>query len=138
MLWGFPPSPAVLGTEGENNMNVLYSVVFPVLCLFFMSYVLYLVYKGRLSLKYSLLWLALSIAMLLICLFSKQVGDFTYLLGFKVFSNFVFVAGLCFLLIITLALSSIASKQAVAIKTLTQRLALAEKRLEELESASVS
>lgn len=119
-------------------MNVLYSVVFPVLCLFFMAYVLYLVYKGRLSLKYSLLWLALSIAMLLICLFSKQVGDFTYLLGFKVFSNFVFVAGLCFLLIITLALSSIASKQAVAIKTLTQRLALAEKRLEELESDNVS
>lgn len=115
-------------------MYLLYNVVFPILCLLFMTYVIWLVSKGRLSLKYSLLWLALSIAMLLICLFSKQVGDFTYLLGFKVFSNFVFVVGLCFLLIVTLALSSIASKQAVAIKTLTQRLALAEKRIEELES----
>lgn len=115
-------------------MNALYNVVFPILCLLFMIYVIWLVSKGRLSLKYSLLWLALSMAMLLICLFSKQVGDFTYLLGFKVFSNFVFVVGLCFLLIVTLALSSIASKQAVAIKTLTQRLALAEKRIEELES----
>ena len=115
-------------------MNVLYNIVFPILCLVFMAYVIYLVYRGRLSLKYSLLWFGLSIAMLLICLFSKQIGDFTYLLGFKVFSNFVFVVGLCFLLIVTLALSSIASKQAVAIKTLTQRLALAEKRIEELEN----
>lgn len=117
-------------------MNVLYNVVFPILCLLFMAYVIRLVSKGRLSLKYSLLWLGLSVAMLLICLFSKQVGDLTYLLGFKVFSNFVFVVGLCFLLIVTLALSSIASKQAEAIKTLTQRLALAEKRIEELESAT--
>lgn len=118
---------------------MLYNVIFPLLCLAFMAYVLRLVSKGRLTLKYSLLWLALSVAMLLICLFSKQVGDFTYLLGFKVFSNFVFVAGLCFLLIITLALSSIVSKQASAIKTLTQRLALAEKQIEELrESSSAS
>lgn len=120
-------------------MNMLYNIIFPLLCLAFMAYVLRLVSKGRLTLKYSLLWLALSVAMLLICLFSKQVGDFTYLLGFKVFSNFVFVAGLCFLLIITLALSSIVSKQASAIKTLTQRLALAEKQIEELrESSSAS
>lgn len=120
-------------------MNMLYNVIFPLLCLAFMAYVLRLVSKGRLTLKYSLLWLALSVTMLLICLFSKQVGDFTYLLGFKVFSNFVFVAGLCFLLIITLALSSIVSKQASAIKTLTQRLALAEKQIEELhESSSAS
>lgn len=120
-------------------MNMLYNVIFPLLCLAFMAYVLRLVSKGRLTLKYSLLWLALSVVMLLICLFSKQVGDFTYLLGFKVFSNFVFVAGLCFLLIITLALSSIVSKQASAIKTLTQRLALAEKQIEELrESSSAS
>lgn len=120
-------------------MNMLYNVIFPLLCLAFMAYVLRLVSKGRLTLKYSLLWLALSVAMLLICLFSKQVGDFTYLLGFKVFSNFVFVAGLCFLLIITLALSSIVSKQASTIMTLTQRLALAEKQIEELrESSSAS
>lgn len=120
-------------------MNMLYNVIFPLLCLAFMAYVLRLVSKGRLTLKYSLLWLVLSVAMLLICLFSKQVGDFTYLLGFKVFSNFVFVAGLCFLLIITLALSSIVSKQASAIKTLTQRLALAEKQIEKLrESSSAS
>ncbi|MBM6817618.1 DUF2304 domain-containing protein [Olsenella uli] len=118
---------------------MLYNIIFPLLCLAFMAYVLRLVSKGRLTLKYSLLWLVLSVAMLLICLFSKQVGDFTYLLGFKVFSNFVFVAGLCFLLIITLALSSIVSKQASAIKTLTQRLALAEKQIEELrESSSAS
>lgn len=114
-------------------MNILYNVVFPVLCLLFMAGVLRLVYKGRLSLRYSLLWLALSVAMLFICLFSKQVGDFTYLLGFKVFSNFVFVVGLCFLLIVALALSSIVSRQSEAIKSLTQRLALAEKRIEELE-----
>ena len=43
-------------------MNLLYSVVFPALCVVFMLYVLYLVSKGRLNLKYSLLWLGLSIA----------------------------------------------------------------------------
>lgn len=114
-------------------MNLLYSVVFPALCVIFMLYVLYLVSKGRLNLKYSLLWLGLSIAMILICLFSKQVGDITYMLGFRVFSNFVFVAGLCFLLIVCLALSSIVSRQADAIRLLTQKLALVEKRVEDLE-----
>lgn len=117
-------------------MNLLYSVAFPLLCVLFMVYVIRLVYKGRLTLKYSLLWLALSVAMILICLFNKPVGDFVNLLGFQVFSNFVFVVGLCFLLIVSLALSSIVSKQAAAIKTLTQRLALAEKEIEELKKLS--
>lgn len=112
-------------------MNVLYNVVFPALCLLFMAYVLFLVSKGRLNLKYSLLWLGLSLAMIIICLFSKQIGDVTYMLGFQVFSNFVFVVGLCFLLIVSLALSSIASRQADAIRLLTQRLALVEKELED-------
>lgn len=116
-------------------MSALYNVVFPLLCLAFMAYVFYLVSKRRLTLRYSLLWLALSVAMLFICLFSRQVGELASLMGFQVFSNFVFVVGLCFLLIISLALSSIVSKQAGAIKTLTQRLALAEKSLEELKLA---
>jgi len=53
-------------------------------------------------------------------------------MGFATPSNFIFVLGFVFVILIMLSLSLIASKQADAIKNLTQRVALLEKDIESI------
>ncbi|WP_324248894.1 DUF2304 domain-containing protein [Eggerthella lenta] len=85
-------------------------IVAIVLCVAFFAYVVHLVARERLLLKYSLLWMALTIAILLCALFPQPLYSISSLLGFETPSNFIFFIGLFFLLAISLSLSSIASK----------------------------
>ncbi len=101
-----------------------------VVCLLMFIYVLSLVKKERLLLRYSLLWLALALVLILCALFPGPVFEVAKLFGFATASNFIFVVGFVFLLLICLSLSSVISKQTVSIKNLTQRIALLEKELE--------
>ena len=100
-------------------------IVAIVLCVAFFAYVVHLVARERLLLKYSLLW----IAILLCALFPQPLYSISSLLGFETPSNFIFFIGLFFLLAISLSLSSIASKQAIMIKNLVQEQALLAKKL---------
>ncbi len=93
-------------------------------------YVLSLVKKEKLMLRYSLLWLALAFVMILCAIFPGPVFEVARLFGFLTASNFIFVVGFVFLLLIALSLSSVISKQTTSIKNLTQRIALLEKELE--------
>ena len=104
-------------------------IVALVLCVAFFAYVVHLVARERLLLKYSLLWMALTIAILLCALFPQPLYSISSLLGFETPSNFIFFIGLFFLLAISLSLSSIASKQAIMIKNLVQEQALLAKKL---------
>lgn len=94
------------------------------ICLIFLVYIVYLVKRKKLLLKYSLLWLALSVVAGLCALFPGPLFSLAVLLGFETASNFIFVIGFFFLLAICLSLSVIASRQTEYIKTLVQDLAL--------------
>ncbi|HIR91272.1 MAG TPA: DUF2304 domain-containing protein [Candidatus Limicola stercorigallinarum] len=107
------------------------SVVFCVLLLLF---IVRLVARERLQLKYSLLWLMLGILLLAAALFPDTIFALSERLGFETPSNFIFFVGLFCLLAIALSLSVIVSKQALMIKNLTQRLALVDYELRELRS----
>lgn len=110
-------------------MNIVSQVTIVTLCVAFLIYVIHLVVKGRLLLKYSLIWMFLA-AVILFCAFCPYpVSAISHCLGFDVTSNFVFFVGMAFLLSFCLALSVIASKQSMSIKQLTQRLAIIEKEL---------
>ncbi len=100
-------------------------------CLLMLVYVFSLVKKEKLLLRYSLLWLALAVVLMLCAIFPGPVFDVAKLFGFATASNFIFVLGFVFLLLICLSLSSVISKQTVSIKNLTQRIALLEKELNE-------
>ena len=82
--------------------------------------------KGRLLLKYSLLWLGLALIACLCAIFPAPLFSFVHLLGFNVASNFVFFVALFFFMVIALSLSIIVSKQQTRTKTLVQELALLE------------
>ena len=82
--------------------------------------------KDRLQLKYSLLWLAFGSVVLVLSLIPGPLFALARILGFETASNFIFFTGFIFLILIALSLSAIVSKQAIAIKNLTQRIALIE------------
>lgn len=111
---------------------IILQVVAVVLCFAFLLYVAHLVARERLLLKYSLLWMVLTAVILLCAIFPQPLYGFAHLFGFENPSNFIFFIGLFFLLAIALSLSSIASKQAIAIKNLVQEQALLAKKIDEL------
>lgn len=111
-------------------MVVLRTIVV-VACIIFMLMVCQQVSKGRLLLRYSLLWLTLAIVTILVSIFPDPVYSLARLFGFDTPSNFIFFAALFFLLAICLSLSVVVSKQSIRIKNLIQNQALLEKRLEQ-------
>lgn len=97
-----------------------------VVCLAFFLYVIYEVKKGQLLLRYSLLWLLLSLFTLVFSVFPEPVYCLAKIFGFEMASNFVFFVGLFFVIAIVLSLTIIVSKQSIMIKNLTQQIALNE------------
>lgn len=107
-----------------------------VLSLAFIIFIVVLVSRSRLMLKYSLLWLALSTIVLICAIFPQPLFALSTLLGFQTSSNFIFLMGIFFLLAIMLSLSVIVSKQAARIKTLVQEVALLKNEQERGSSAN--
>lgn len=113
-------------------MSVL-SIAVIVFSIAFMVSVCWQVAKGRLLLRYSLLWIFLGLAALLCAIFPEPIFKLAYFLGFNVASNFVLFVAIFFLLAICLSLSVIVSKQQMKLKDLVQRLAIMEKGIRKRE-----
>lgn len=100
--------------------------------LYFME-IINLLKKKRLNLKYSLLWLAVGVLMILFIIFPQIIVAFSNLLHFQSSMNALYILLIGFLVIICVALTSIVSKQNGHIKRLTQNAALLEDRIRKLE-----
>ena len=107
-------------------MPIVLRTTIIIACSLLLVYVVYLVRRERLQLKYSLLWLVMASILLLVSLFPEPLFGLAGFFGFAASSNFIFAAGFVFLLVICLALTSIVSKQTVSIKNLAQRIAILE------------
>lgn len=114
-------------------MNTILRIVLIVSCLLFLAFVLVNVSRKRLLLRYSLLWLALALVVLVFALFPNIIVGISITLGFITPSNFVFALALLFLLAIALSQSVALSSQSRKIVNLSQELALAKKDAEERE-----
>lgn len=89
--------------------------------------------KKSLSLPYALLWLFSGLVMLVFTVFPGLLDGFTRLLGFQVASNALFALLFFCVLLILMFLTSVNSRHAESLKSLTQEMARLEKRLRELE-----
>ena len=89
--------------------------------------------KGKMNLKYSLVWFLTGLVLLICAIFPGIIRSFAELIGVYSEVNVVFFLGVCFLLIIILSLTSIVSLQSERIRALTQTQALLEKRVRALE-----
>ena len=70
------------------------------------------------SLKYSLIWFLSGVILLICAIFPQVIRFFTQLMGVYSEANAVFFIGVCFLILIGLSLTSIASGQSERIRTL--------------------
>lgn len=99
-------------------------------------FVLILIFlKNRaLTLKYTLLWILAGIVMLIMTLFPHLLFRLTDILGIQSGMNGLYIVCIAFIIAILMALTSIVSKQKNKIKTLTQEIAILEKRIRDIEN----
>lgn len=107
-------------------MSIALRIALAILTLIFVVNVFLQVKKGKLLLKYSLLWLFLSLLLLLCLLFPNLIYRLSTLIGFGVPSNFLFFCTVIVLFAIVLSLSIAISRLLLSVKNLTQRLAILE------------
>ena len=89
--------------------------------------------RGLMSVKYSLLWLALAVGLVIFALFPYVVYVLRDLLDIQMPVNLVFFLMFCYVLVVLLSLSIAISQLAEKCKRLTQANAILEKRGRDLE-----
>ena len=114
-------------------MTTVFRIILLVCVLVYLLVILALMRRGRMSLKYSLIWFLSGVILLICAIFPQVISFFTRLMGIYSDTNDVFFIGVCFLVLIVLSLTSIASGQSERIRTLVQTQAILEKRVRDLE-----
>ncbi|MFR8664889.1 MAG: DUF2304 domain-containing protein [Ruthenibacterium sp.] len=101
----------------------------------FLVVILWLLKKGRLTVRYSIIWLMAGGALLVFAVFPYIVLVLRDWLNIEMPVNVIFTLVLAFVLLLLLSLSTIVSGFAEKLKRLAQENALLEKRVRELEQA---
>lgn len=114
-------------------LSDVFRVILLVGVLIYLLIIMLLMRKGKMNLKYSLVWLLSGVVMLVCAAFPIVVHQVAKLFGVYSDVNIVFFVGVCFLLVIILSLTSIVSLLSDRLRSLTQTQALLEKRVRELE-----
>lgn len=105
-------------------MDITLRLVLLVISILFLTYVLFRVRRGKYLLKYSLVWIFLSLIGVISSIFPDWIYFVAALLGFGVASNFVYFALMLFLLVVNLILCGVLSKQEAVIKAMVQELSI--------------
>ena len=87
------------------------------------------------SLKYTLLWIVAGLAMAAMVAFPDFLSYIVNKLGIVSNMNGLFILCIAFIIIILMSITSIVSRQTNKIRSLTQSLALLEKRIRDLENS---
>jgi hypothetical protein len=95
------------------------------------SIVILLLSRFKLREKYMAIWIGLSVFVFLFGVFYKQIDNFVQFLGFKVYSNFVFLFfGICIgMLVFQLSLNI--SRQEDKIQTMAEELSIIKMKISE-------
>jgi hypothetical protein len=95
--------------------------------------VIELIRSGRLRERYALLWLATATVILVFGLWRDLLNQLASALGIAYPPNALFVLSIAFMLLLLLHYSTVISKLSDRTTTLTQRIAILEERIRELE-----
>lgn len=95
--------------------------------------ILYFLKQKALNLKYTLLWLVAGAVMGILVVVPELLTWIIHLFGIQDNMNGLFLFCIGFIILILLSLTSIASRQNRKIRTLTQELAILDKRVRDLE-----
>ena len=110
------------------------TLIIAVICYFFV--ILYFLKQKALNLKYTLLWLVAGVVMGILIVVPELLVKIIRIFGIQDNMNGLFIFAIGFIIMILLSLTSIASRQNRKIRTLTQELAILDRRVRELEKRS--
>ncbi len=116
-------------------MDTRLQIIIAVLIIMGVIYIVNLIRKNRLELKYALSWFAVAAIVLVLDCFPTLMETLSELLGIASPVNMIFFMGFLFSLLIILTLTVAVSIAAGSVKRLNQKIALLEKRLEKLEDS---
>lgn len=105
--------------------------------IFYFILILIFLKNRALTLKYTLLWILAGIVMLVMTIFPHLLFEITGLLGIQSGMNGLYIICIAFIIAILMALTSIVSKQKSKLKTLTQEMAILEKRVRDIEKSNM-
>ena len=97
-----------------------------------------LIRRGRLREQYALLWLGTATVILVFGLWRDGLNELAAALGIAYPPNALFVLALAFMLLLLLHYSTVISRLSDRTTTLTQRIAILEQQLRELEDSDPS
>lgn len=99
-------------------------LLFTFFCLFIFSLLFFLLKKGKINIKYSLVWFGLFGLMFLFLIVPNFLSSVKNIIGFKVESNMIFSLFIIVLVFISIALTVIVSKQDKKIRLLIQEISI--------------
>jgi hypothetical protein len=108
------------------------TLIAAVICYFII--ILYFLKQRALNLKYTLLWLFAGVIMGILVIVPELLTAIIHVFGIQDNMNGLFIFCIGFMIMILLSLTSIASRQNRKVRTLTQELAILDKRVRELEA----
>ena len=112
-------------------MSTLLRIEMVVLACIVMLVVFRSINKGKLMVRFSLLWIGIAIGMTLCAVFPGIVVWFCGVIGIETPSNLMYLLGILVLLVLVFKQSEILSQQTEQIKKLTQELSILKKQLPE-------
>ena len=113
------------------TMNIKAQIIISIIIIWGIVYIINMVRKKALELRYSLTWLGVGICILILTLFPQIMNKISAIMGIASPMNMLFFLGFCFSLTIIFSLTISASKMSIQIKDLTQEIALYKKEQNE-------
>ena len=114
-------------------MDSKITVFFVIFTVMYLTFIIHLLRKKKLELKYTLLWIIASLVLLVITIFPSTMYWISSALGIKTPINSAFILGCMFIILILITITSIVSLLNKNLRMLIQEVALLEKRVRELE-----
>lgn len=108
----------------ENIIDTKLQIFLILISIGITIYILNLVRKQKLELKYSLVWITIGFILVLISLFPQVASLISNFLGIGLSVNTVFLISILLLYIMVISLTVVISKVSMALKRLTQEIAI--------------
>lgn len=108
-------------------MNIRLQIIIAVIILVAMGFIINMIRKKSLELRYALAWLIVGVGVLMLDVFPELMTKLATMLGIYSPVNMLFFLGFCFSLVIIFILTVAVSRMSIRIKNLTQELALHER-----------
>ena len=112
----------------ESKVQIFFIIV----VVAYLIFIIHLLKKKKLNLKYTLLWLIAGIVLLIVTIFPDLMYSISNILGIKTPINSALILASMFIIVILITITSIVSGLNNNLRVLTQEVALLEKKIREL------